>query len=84
MRVFLKRFIQIFIIFCSFGLSFRVFAYEVATHADITDAAYDRSVLAKPDFINTLGISATDVFDKEHADPTPPKLNDGTARGWVR
>jgi hypothetical protein len=65
-------------------MSFSAHAYEVGTHTEMSVAAYDRSVLSDHDFLKTLGISAVGVFDKDRADPRPPKFNDGTARGWIR
>jgi hypothetical protein len=62
----------------------QVYAYEPATHAEMSAKAFDSSVFSSSDLIKVLGISANDVFDLVRADPNPPKLNTGTARGWVR
>jgi hypothetical protein len=69
---------------CLSLLSESIHAYEVATHADLSQAAYQSSVLGDQDFLKTFGISISDAFDRGRADPNPPVRNDGTARGWIR
>jgi hypothetical protein len=84
MNLYIKKLIIVLEFFYSICLSCDTQAYEVGTHSELSAAAYTQSVLDNPDLLKTLGISAADVFDKKRADPTPPKLNDGTARGWIR
>jgi hypothetical protein len=61
-----------------------VSAYEVATHAELTSSAFNRSILAQQDFVETLGISAGAKFDESRADSGRPIVNDGTVEGWLR
>ena len=64
----LKKLILVSILLNTVCLPLSAYAYEVATHADISAAAYESSVLNNFDFLTTLGISATDRFDKDRAD----------------
>lgn len=61
-----------------------VYGYEVRTHSEMANTAYDRSVLSNTEFLRTLGISTTDVFDRGRANPHPPVFNTGNIRGWIR
>lgn len=80
----LKKLIWASVFPCLVLLSCGAYAYEIATHVEISEAAYKSSVLNNSDFLKVLNISAAHVFDRNRADPTPPKLNDGTALGWIR
>ena len=65
-------------------ISSEVGAYDVVTHAELTSSAFERSVLVRPDFIETLGISNNAKFDEGRADSGHPIANDGTVEGWLR
>ncbi|MDD3516990.1 MAG: hypothetical protein PHQ14_01480 [Chromatiales bacterium] len=59
-------------------------AYELATHAKLATEAYTRSVLVDTSFMDALGMSAADVFDRDRADNRRPIENRGTPDGWLR
>ncbi|MHB8535098.1 MAG: phospholipase C/P1 nuclease family protein [Sulfuricaulis sp.] len=84
MKIISKKLIATWIFLHVLSVSSGIYAYEVGTHSEMSNAAYDKSVLSKPDFLKTLGISATDVFDESRADPRPPMFNRGNARGWIQ
>lgn len=59
-------------------------AYELATHARITTAAYARSILSDASFMESLGISGQDEFDRGRSEELRPIENRGTPEGWLR
>lgn len=59
-------------------------AYELATHAEISQSAFERSVLNNADFLKTLGISKEERFDRGFAKKSPPSSNEGDLLGWIR
>ncbi|MDD3516988.1 MAG: hypothetical protein PHQ14_01470 [Chromatiales bacterium] len=79
-----KKWIGIVAILCQLFISGYALAYEVGTHAELTSAAYDRSILVDKDFLHTLGLSQETLIDVSRADARRPIENDGSIEGWLR